>query len=67
MSSTLLLPDDPTPMAGAEEIRDRLESKVDAIVDGGSCDLEPPTILDLSEGDIVVLREGKGSVAGLTG
>ena len=66
MSSTLLLPGDEIPLTDAQEIRDRLEHQVDLIVDGGSCGIEPTTVLDLSKDDVQVLREGKGSVAGLT-
>ena len=66
ISSTLLLPGDEIPLTDAQEIRDRLERQVDLIVDGDSCGIEPTTVLDLSKGDVQVLREGKGSVAGLT-
>ena len=62
MSSTLILPGDELPMTDAEEIRARLEHDVDAVVDGGSCGLEPTTVLDLSEGEVVVRRRGKGSI-----
>ena len=65
MSSTLLLPGDDIPLTDAREIRDRLERQVDLIVDGGSCGIEPTTVLDLSKNDLRILREGKGSVAGL--
>lgn len=65
MSSTLLLPDDSIPMTDAEEIRTRLENQVDGIIDGGSCGLEPTTILDLSEGEVVIRREGKGPISRL--
>ena len=52
-------------MTDAEEIRARLENQVDGIIDGGSCGLEPTTILDLSEGEVVIRREGKGSISRL--
>jgi len=67
MSSTLLLPGDSMPLTDAEEIRERLENQVDAIIDGGSCGLEPTTVIDLSDGDVTVLREGKGPVSAFTG
>lgn len=66
MSSTLLLPEDPMPLTEAEEIRVRLENQVDAIIDGGPCGVEPTTVLDLSEGDVTILRQGKGPISGLT-
>ncbi len=65
MSSTLLLPGDSMPMTDAEEIRARLENQVDGIIDGGSCGVEPTTVLDLSEGEVIVRREGKGPISRL--
>ena len=64
MSSTLMLPGESVPMTDGEEIRDRLQNDVEAVIDGGSCGFEPTTVLDLSEGDVTVLRKGKGETAG---
>ncbi len=66
MSSTLSLPEDPLPLSDTEEIRTRLEHQVDAIIDGGPCGTEPTTVLELSEGDVTILRQGKGRTSGLT-
>ena len=63
MSTTLILPGDDLPMTDAGEIRERLEHEVDAVVDGGSCGLDPTTVLDLSDGNVLVRRKGKGDVA----
>jgi tRNA threonylcarbamoyl adenosine modification protein (Sua5/YciO/YrdC/YwlC family) len=38
---------------------------VDAVVDGGFIDPQPSTILDLSDGGVSVVREGKGPIAHL--
>lgn len=65
LSSTLLLPEDPIPLTDTEEIRVRLEHQVDAIVDGGPCGTQPTTVLDLSEGDVTILRQGKGPISGV--
>src|SRR5687767_11107725 len=62
MSSTLLLPNEPLPLTDPEDIRDRLERHVDAIIDGGACGIEPTSVLDLSGGDVAVVRKGKGDV-----
>ncbi len=61
MSSTLWLPGDDVPMTDAEEIRKRLETQVDAVIDGGNCGLEPTTIIDLTGDAPVVIRKGKGA------
>jgi tRNA threonylcarbamoyl adenosine modification protein (Sua5/YciO/YrdC/YwlC family) len=63
MSSTLLLPGDPLPLTEPESIRERLEKLVDAIVDGGACGVEPTSVIDLSRGEVAVLRRGKGDVS----
>ncbi len=63
MSSTLIFPGETLPMTDAMEIRERLEPSVDAVVDGGSCGLEPTTVLDLTGSEVVVTRKGKGDVA----
>ena len=61
LSSTLLLPGDAAPLDDAEEIRARLEHRVDLILDGGSCGIVPTTVVDLTAGVPVVTREGRGS------
>jgi tRNA threonylcarbamoyl adenosine modification protein (Sua5/YciO/YrdC/YwlC family) len=67
MSSTLLLPNDALPLTDAEDIRDRLERQVDAIIDGGACGIEPTSVLDLSGGEVAVVRKGKGDVSAFGG
>lgn len=67
MSSTLLLPHDEFPMTDPEDIRDRLERHVDLIIDGGRCGIEPTSVLDLSGGDVAIVRKGKGDVSAFGG
>lgn len=64
MSSTLQLPEDELPLTDPDEIERRLAKRVDLIVDGGAGGLEPTTVLDLSGGQVEVVRLGKGSVQG---
>jgi len=61
LSSTLLLPGDAAPLDDAEEIRARLEHRVDLILDGGSCGIVPTTVVYLTTGMPVVTRQGRGS------
>lgn len=63
MSSTLLLPGEPTPMTDPHEIKSRLEHAVDLVIDGGHCGFEPSSVVDLSGEAPVVVRRGKGDVA----
>lgn len=60
MSVTLILPGDELPLNDPEDIRTLLEKRVDVIVDGGHCGLEPTTVIDLT-GDVPkLLRQGVG-------
>jgi tRNA threonylcarbamoyl adenosine modification protein (Sua5/YciO/YrdC/YwlC family) len=63
LSTTLLLPGEALPLADAQEIRRRLERRLDLILDAGPCDTQPSTVLDLTRGEPQVLRRGKGSLA----
>lgn len=65
LSSTLLLPGDELPHTDADEIRELLEHQVDLILDGGSCGIEPTTVVDLTGPEPVVTRKGKGSLGPL--
>src|ERR1700683_2833464 len=65
MSSTLLLPGDELPLTDADQIRERLEHKLDAILDGGHCGIEPTTVVDLAVSPPVGVRAGKGKLAGV--
>jgi tRNA A37 threonylcarbamoyladenosine synthetase subunit TsaC/SUA5/YrdC len=64
MSSTLLLPGDDLPLTDGDQIRQRLEHQLDAILDGGHCGIEPTTVVDLAVSPPMVVRVGKGKLAG---
>jgi tRNA threonylcarbamoyl adenosine modification protein (Sua5/YciO/YrdC/YwlC family) len=63
MSSTLLLPGEALPRTDAKEIQERLEGRVDLVLDGGNCGLVPTSVIDLSGTYAVVARVGRGDVA----
>ncbi|HEX2198816.1 MAG TPA: L-threonylcarbamoyladenylate synthase [Burkholderiales bacterium] len=63
LSTTLTLPGDAAPLSDAQEIRARLERRLDLIIDAGPCDTQPSTVLDLTGAEPQVLRKGKGPLA----
>lgn len=65
MSSTLLLPGEALPLTDPEDIYARLAGQVDLVIDGGSCGVEPTSVLDLTGTYAVVVRKGKGEVGQL--
>lgn len=63
MSTTLILPDEELPIADVEARRPALEHAVDLIVDGGVCGGQPTTVVDLTKGQLEVVRQGAGEIA----
>jgi len=43
-----------------ELIHEKYEDKVDVVIDGGYGDLEPSTIVNCTEGEVEIIRQGKG-------
>ena len=64
MSSTLALPGEDHPLTDPLEIEERIGHQVDVIIDAGPTGLEPTSVLDLTGGDVQVLRVGRGDVSG---
>ena len=62
MSCTLMLPDDEFPMTDPQQIQLQLENHVDLIIDGGYSGHQPTTVIDLTNDQPEVLRQGKGEV-----
>ncbi|HEX5477219.1 MAG TPA: L-threonylcarbamoyladenylate synthase [Burkholderiales bacterium] len=62
LSATLWLPGDPHPLSEAGEIRERLERRLELVIDSGSCGAQSSTVLDLTGETPLVVREGKGSL-----
>ena len=51
--------------ADPEIIFERYKKKVDVVVDGGLSGVEPSTVIDLTEGDINLIRQGIGGMENL--
>lgn len=60
MSTTLLVPGTDKALLEPEAIKEVLGERVDLILAGGHCGLEPTTVVDLTGHTPNVLRQGKG-------
>ena len=60
LTSTLMLPGDDLPLNDPEEIRDRLEKRIDLVIEAGACGLEMTTVVDLTGPVPVLVRAGSG-------
>jgi tRNA threonylcarbamoyl adenosine modification protein (Sua5/YciO/YrdC/YwlC family) len=65
LAATLIPPNETEPLNDAAEIRERYEHQIAAVIDAGACALEPTTVVDLSSGEPVIIREGRGALATL--
>jgi len=63
LATTLILPGEDDPLNDPHEIREKLEKRVQVIVDAGACQLEPTTVIDLSDGEAKLVRQGRGDVS----
>ncbi len=60
IASTLILPGENEPLNDPQEIRQRLEHQIGAMLDAGACTLAPTTVVDMSADTPVLLRQGQG-------
>lgn len=61
VSTTLILPGESEPMTAAWEIKEALDSQLEAIIDTGEdVAAEPTTVIDFSDGTAEVVRVGAG-------
>jgi tRNA threonylcarbamoyl adenosine modification protein (Sua5/YciO/YrdC/YwlC family) len=65
LAATLILPGEDLPLNDPEDIRERLEHQVGAVIDAGACSMEPTTVIDMSGDELQVLRHGQGDPARL--
>ncbi len=69
LATTLIPPGETEPLNDPQDIRDRFEKQIQAVIDAGACSMLPTTVVDCTGGEPLVLRQGKGELSrlGLTG
>ena len=65
LATTLIAPGETEPMNDAHEIRNRFQKNLQAVVDAGACPMEPTTVIDLSDDEPVLVRQGRGELSRL--
>ena len=65
LATTLIAPGQTEPMNDPHEIRDLFQKRLQAVLDAGACPRAPTTIIDLTDDEPVVLRQGRGELAPL--
>jgi len=62
MTSTLEFPDIDMFELDIDDVVDKIGNQVDVIIDVGYCAQEPSTVVDLSEGEVTIIRQGAGEI-----
>ena len=65
LATTLIPPGETDALNDAQDIRERFEHQLAGVIDAGACALEPTTVVDLTSGEVELVRQGGGSLARL--
>lgn len=65
LATTLIPPGETEALNDADDIRQRYQKQLQAVVDAGACPLQPTTVVDLSGDEPALLRQGRGDLARL--
>ncbi|MBX3603113.1 MAG: threonylcarbamoyl-AMP synthase [Rubrivivax sp.] len=65
LATTLIPPGESEPLNDAQEIRERFQKQLQAVVDAGACPMQPTTVIDLSGDEALLVRSGRGDPARL--
>jgi tRNA threonylcarbamoyl adenosine modification protein (Sua5/YciO/YrdC/YwlC family) len=65
LATTLIPPGESEPLNDAQDIRERFEHEIAAVIDAGACASEPTTVVDLTGGGAEIVRLGRGDPATL--
>ena len=55
------------PLTDPNEIEERVGHQIEAIVDAGPTGIEPTSVIDLSSGNVEILRHGRGDLSAIMG
>jgi tRNA threonylcarbamoyl adenosine modification protein (Sua5/YciO/YrdC/YwlC family) len=65
LATTLIPPGETEPLNDAGEIRERFQKLLQAVVDAGACPMAPTTVIDLTDDEPALVRQGRGELSRL--
>ena len=65
LATTLIAPGESEPLNDSEEILYRYQKLLAGVVDAGACPMEPTTVIDLTDEEPRLVRQGRGEVVRL--
>jgi len=60
LATTLIAPGESEPLNVPQEIRERFQKQIQAVIDAGACPAEATTVIDLSAAEPTLVRQGRG-------
>ena len=63
LATTLIPPGDTEPLNDPEDIRQRFNGQIQAVVGAGACAMSPTTVVDLTQSPPALVRRGRGDPA----
>jgi tRNA threonylcarbamoyl adenosine modification protein (Sua5/YciO/YrdC/YwlC family) len=60
LATTLIMPGETEPLNDPQEIRERLQRQIQAVIAAQACPMEPTTVIDLTDADPRIVRLGRG-------
>jgi tRNA threonylcarbamoyl adenosine modification protein (Sua5/YciO/YrdC/YwlC family) len=63
IANTSIETEEDTWAGDAYSVEEMIGHQMDAVIDGGECDMLPSTVIDLTDDTPVVLRKGKGDIS----
>ena len=65
LSTSLILHGNSLPMTDPVEIGEKLCGQIDLVIDGGACGLDATTVVDMADGQAVIVRQGIGDISAI--
>jgi tRNA threonylcarbamoyl adenosine modification protein (Sua5/YciO/YrdC/YwlC family) len=65
LTSSAIPPGSQTALSDADDVMEHFGRFVDVVIDGGPTSDEPSTVLEVTDGEVLVIREGLGSIEGI--
>ncbi len=65
LATTLIPPGETEALNDADDIQQRYQKQLQAVVDAGACPRQPTTVIDLSSDEPALVRQGRGDLARL--
>ena len=65
LATTLIAPGETEALNEPQEIRERFQKQLQAVIDAGACPHAPTTVIDLSGDEPTLVRQGRGELAPL--